>query len=78
MVEARRRIPILLRLPARVHWLSVAPLLESASSCDPGLGAASIGSSSVARLARRMLATWNRNGRVTCVISAATQVPRSV
>ena len=28
MIEARRRIPILLRVPARVHWLSVAPLLE--------------------------------------------------
>jgi protein gp37 len=28
MVEARRRIPILLHIPARVHWLSVAPLLE--------------------------------------------------
>ena len=28
MVEARRRIPILLRVPARVHWLSVARLLE--------------------------------------------------
>jgi protein gp37 len=28
MTEARRRIPILLRVPARVHWLSVAPLLE--------------------------------------------------
>ena len=28
MTEARRRIPILLLVPARVHWLSVAPLLE--------------------------------------------------
>ena len=76
MVEARRRIPILLRVPARVHWLSVAPLLEPLD-LRPGLGAASIGSLSVARLAPRMRATWNRTGRVICAISATTQVPRS-
>jgi protein gp37 len=28
ITEARRRIPTVLRVPARVHWLSVAPLLE--------------------------------------------------
>jgi protein gp37 len=28
MTEARRRIPHLLGVPARVHWLSVEPLLE--------------------------------------------------
>ncbi|MGO9997350.1 MAG: DUF5131 family protein, partial [Acetobacteraceae bacterium] len=36
--EARRRIPILLRVPARVHWLSVAPLLEPLDLRPPGSG----------------------------------------
>ena len=76
MTEARRQVPIILRVPARVHWLSVAPLLEPLD-LRPWLGTESIGSLSVARLVPRMLGTWNRTGRVICAISAATQVPRS-
>ena len=29
MTEARRRIPILLSIPAHIRWLSVAPLLRA-------------------------------------------------
>ena len=42
-------------------------------TCGLGLGAALIGSLSVARLGSRMLGTWNRTGRVICAISAATR-----
>ena len=75
MTEARRRIPILLRVP-RVHWLSVAPLLEPLD-LRPWLGRGVdwivVGGETGAKDAR----TWNRTGRVICAISAATQVPRS-
>jgi protein gp37 len=75
MIEARRRIPILLLAPARAHWLSVAPLLE-ALDLWPWLGAVSIGSLSAARLVRRMPDTWSRTGGVICAISTETRVPR--
>ena len=74
MTEARRRIPMVYP-PACIGCPSHHCL--SHLICDPGLGAASIGSLSEARLAPRMLATWNRTGRVICAISAATQVPRA-
>jgi protein gp37 len=66
MTEARRRIPILLRVAARVHCGCPSHHCLSHLICGPGLGTASIGSSSVAKLARRMPATWNLTGRVIC------------
>lgn len=76
MIEARRRIPSLLRVPARVHWLSVAPLLEPLD-LRPWPDVLSIGSLSAARLVPEMPATWSLIGRVICAISAMTRAPRS-
>jgi protein gp37 len=73
MIEARRRVPALLRVPAGVHCPSHRCL--SHLICGPGWGAASIGSLTAARQAPGMPVTWNRTGRETCAISAATQVP---
>ena len=77
MTEARRRIPILLQVPARIHWLSVAPLLEPLDLLGPGSDVALIGLWWAARQAQRMLATCSPIGHVIYVISATTQVPRS-
>ena len=76
MTEARRRIPILLRVPpAYIGCPSrrcLSPLIFG-----PGLGAALIGSLSVARPAPGMPATWNRTGHEIYAISAAILVPHS-
>jgi protein gp37 len=76
MTEARRRIPVLLRVPARVHWLSVAPLLEPLDLL-PWLGSGIDWIVVGGRVARKMPATWSQIGRVICAISAMTGAPRS-
>jgi protein gp37 len=76
MTEARRRNPILLRGPARIHWLSVVPLLgplDLRRWLGCGIDWIVVGRETGAR----MLATCSPIGRVICVISAATRVPRS-
>ena len=69
MVEARRRIPILLRVPARVHWLSVAPLLEPLD-LRPWLGCGIdwivVGGETGAKDARYMEPDWARDLRDQC------------
>ena len=69
MVEARRRIPILLRVPARVHWLSVAPLLEPLD-LRPWLGCGIdwivVGGETGAKNARYMEPDWARDLRDQC------------
>ena len=63
MTEARRRIPVLLRVPARVHWLSVAPLLEPLD-LRPWLGRGIdwivVGGETGAKDARYMEPDWAR------------------
>ena len=51
--------------------LAVGRTLLEPLDLRPWLGTESIGSLLVARLAPRMLATWNRTGRVICAISAS-------
>ena len=69
MTEARRRIPILLRVPARVHWLSVAPLLEPLD-LRPWLGRGIdwivVGGETGAKDARYMEPDWARDLRDQC------------
>ena len=69
MAEARRRIPILLRVPARVHWLSVEPLLEPLD-LRPWLGCGIdwiiVGSESGTKAARQMDPDWARDLRDQC------------
>ena len=69
MTEARRRIPILLRVPARVHWLSVAPLLEPLD-LRPWLGRGVdwivVGGETGAKDARYMEPDWARDLRDQC------------
>ena len=69
MTEARRRIPILLRVPARVHWLSVAPLLERLD-LRPWLGRGVdwivVGGETGAKDARYMEPDWARDLRDQC------------
>ena len=69
MIEARRRIPALLRVPARVHWLSVAPLLEPLD-LRPWLGRGIdwivVGGETGAKNARCMEPNWARDLRDQC------------
>jgi protein gp37 len=69
MAEARRRIPILLRVPARVHWLSVEPLLEPLD-LRPWLGRGIdwiiVGGESGTKAARYMDPEWARDLRDQC------------
>ena len=69
MTEARRRIPVLLRVPARVHWLSVAPLLEPLD-LRPWLGSGIdwtvVGGETGAKYARYMEPDWARDLRDQC------------
>jgi protein gp37 len=69
MVEARRRIPILLHIPAREHWLSVAPLFEHLIQ-RPWLGRGIdwivVGGETGARDARYMEPNWARDLRDQC------------
>ena len=69
MVEARRQIPILLQGPTRVHWLSVAPLLEPLD-LRPWLGRGIdwivVGGETGARGARYMEPDWARDLRDQC------------
>jgi protein gp37 len=69
MVEARRRIPLLLRVPARVHWLSVEPLLEPLD-LRPWLGRGIdwiiVGGESGTKAARYMDPEWARDLRDQC------------
>jgi protein gp37 len=69
MVEAQRRIPALLRVPARVHWLSVAPLLEPLD-LRPWLGRGVdwivVGGETGAKEARYMEPDWARDLRDQC------------
>jgi Protein of unknown function (DUF5131) len=69
MIEARRRIPAILRVPARVHWLSVAPLLEPLD-LRPWLGRGVdwivVGGETGARDARYIEPDWARDLRDQC------------
>jgi protein gp37 len=69
MVEARRRIPVLLRVPARVHWLSVEPLLEQLD-LRPWLGCGIdwiiVGGESGTKAARYMDPNWALDLRDQC------------
>ena len=69
MAEARRQIPVLLRVPARVHWLSVAPLLEPLD-LRPWLGRGVdwivVGGETGAKDARYMEPGWARDLRDQC------------
>jgi protein gp37 len=69
MIEARRRIPVLLRVPARVHWLSVEPLLEPLD-LRPWLGRGIdwiiVGGESGTKTARYMDPDWARDLRDQC------------
>ena len=75
MAEARRRIPILVRVPARVHWLSVAPLLEPLD-LRPWLGSdidwIVVGGETGAKDARYMEPDWARDLRDQCRDTGAT------
>ena len=74
MVEARRRIPVLLRVPARVHWLLVEPLLEPLD-LRPWLGRGIdwiiVGGESGTKTARYMDPDWARDLRDQCRASGA-------
>ena len=74
MVEARRRIPVLLRVPARVHWLSVEPLLEPLD-LRPWLGRGIdwiiVGGESGTKAARYMDPEWARDLRDQCQTARA-------
>jgi protein gp37 len=69
MTEARRRIPILLQVPARVHFLSIQPLLEPLDLC-PWLGRGIdwivVGGETGSRDARYMEPDWARDLRDQC------------
>lgn len=76
MTEAARRIPLLLDIPARVHWLSCEPLLE-ALDLSPWLGPDRIawviaGGESAGRSARPMHPGWVRSLRDQCAAQGAS------
>jgi protein gp37 len=75
MTEARRRIPILLQVPARVHWLSVAPLLEPLD-LRPWLGRGIdwivVGGETGSKEARYMEPSWAHDLRDQCHNAGAT------
>jgi protein gp37 len=68
-----RRIPIIVRVPARVHWLSVAPLLEPLD-LRPWLGRGVdwiiVGGETGAKHARYMAPDWARDLRDQCRMPA--------
>src|SRR3954452_2822145 len=69
MAEARRRIPVLLRVPAPVHWLSVAQLLEPLDlrpRLRRGIGWMVVGGETGAQDARYMEPDWARDLRDQC------------
>lgn len=75
MTEARRRIPVLLRMPARVHWLSVAPLLEPLDLrlwLGRGVDWIVVGGETGSKDARYMEPNWARDLRDQCRDESAT------
>jgi protein gp37 len=69
MDEARRRIPTLLKVPARVHWLSVVPLLEPLDLrqwLGSGIDWIVVGGETGSKDARYMKADWARDLRDQC------------
>jgi protein gp37 len=74
MIEARRRIPVLLKLPARAHWLSVAPLLEPLDLrrwLGRGIDWIVVGGETGSKDARYMEPAWARDLRDQCHSSGA-------
>ena len=75
MTEAQRRIPLLLRIPACIHWLSCEPLLEQVD-LRPWLGAGRIdwivaGGETGAKDARYMEPDWARDLLRQCRMTGA-------
>ena len=76
MVEARRRVPVLLGIPARIHWLSCQPLLEPLT-LSPWLGRGRIdwivvGGETGSVYARPMHPAWARDLREQCQTRGAS------
>jgi protein gp37 len=75
MLEAQWRIPILLNVPARVHWLSVAPLLEPLDLrkwLGRGVDWIVVGGETGSKNARYMEPDWARDLRDQCCETGAT------
>jgi protein gp37 len=75
MIEARRRIPVLLKVPARARWLSVAPLLEPLDLrqwLGRGIDWIVVGGETGSKDARYMEPDWVRDLRDQCHNGGAT------